>query len=126
MYSFDGGRVLSIPGQYWWVLESETLDGIAFGILYNHTADRELAELRSKAFALEVLGPLAKPTMIVESAIEAWLMAPANRPAPVWKVSGALSIRCAGCSTLLPVAVRHFEILSVFGTLCQSCREVPA
>lgn len=114
--------MLSIPGQYWWCLEAETLDGIAFGILFNHTADRELAEVRSKAFALEVLGPLVTPTMIVESAIDAWLLAPPNRPAPVWRVSGALSIPCASCSAPLPVNVRHFDFLSVFGTLCDRCR----
>lgn len=115
-----------MPGEDWWALEHEQLDGIAFGILYHHTADRELAEARSKAFALEVLGPLAKPTLVVESAIDAWLMAPASRPAPVWRISGALSIQCARCPTLLPVAVRHFEVLSVFGTLCDRCRGVIA
>lgn len=119
--------MLSIPGQYWWKLESETLDGIAFGILFNHTADRDLAELRSKAFALEVLGPLVTPTMIVESAVDAWLMVPATRPAPVRRpASGSLAIPCTSCGAKVPAASRHFALISVFGLLCDRCRGVIA
>jgi hypothetical protein len=119
--------VLSIPGQYWWNLESETLDGIAFGILFNHTADRELAELRSKAFALEVLGPLVAPTQIVESAIDAWLMAAPNRPAPVRRPGpDSRAIPCTSCGARVPVAGRHFALVSVFGTTCDRCRGVAA
>ena len=127
VYAWDGGRVLSIPGQYWWSLESDYLEEIAFAILYDHTADRELAEGRAKAFALEILRPLVTPSMIVESAIDAWLLAPASGPAPVrHPVPGTLAIRCAGCSVPIPVAARHFGLLSVFRTLCDACRGVAA
>lgn len=116
-------RVLSVPGQYWWSLEHERLDGIAFAILYNHTADRELAELRSKAFALEVLGSLAAPTMILDTAVDAWLMAPASRPAPIRRpVPGSLAIPCTSCGAPVAAASRHFSMISVFGTLCDGCR----
>lgn len=116
-----------MPGQYWWALEHETLDGIAFGILYSHTADRELAELRSKAFALEVLGPLAKPTMIVDSAIDAWLLADPGRPAPVRQTRpDSLVISCASCSAPIKIAGRHYGLVSVFGTRCNRCRGVPS
>lgn len=120
-------RVLTCPSEYWWSLESETLDGIAFGILYSHTADRELAEARAKAFALEVLGPLAKPTMVVASAVDAWLLAGPSRPAPVHRRKpGSLAVRCSGCSTPIRIAGRHFGIVSIFGTLCERCRGASA
>lgn len=119
--------MLSIPGQYWWFLESDHVESIAFSILFNHTADRELAEARAKAFTLEILGPIIGPASILESAIEAWLLADPRRPAPVRRPApGGLVIRCAGCSTTIPVAARHFGLLAVFGTLCARCREVSA
>lgn len=115
--------MLSIHGEPWWQFESEQRERIAFGILFHRTDDRELAEARAKVFALEVLGPLVGPATILESAIDAWLLADPRRPAPVRRLApGGLVICCAGCSTTMPVAARHFGLLEVFGTLCDGCR----
>jgi len=119
--------VLSILGEPWWKLESEHRERIAFGILFHRTDDRELAEARAKAFALDVLQPLAAtpPATILASAVDAWLMADPRRPAPIRNL-GPVVIQCAGCTASIPVAALHVGVLRVFGTLCPSCREVPA
>lgn len=129
IYAWDGRRALTIQGEPWWRVESEHREWIAFVLLFHRTDDRELAEARAKAFALEVLGPLAAhaPATILASAVDAWLLAHPSRPAPTWRPAPrALVIPCASCRTPIPVAARHFGLLEVFGTLCQSCRRVPA
>jgi len=131
LYRWDGHSVLTILGKPSWRVESQRIESIASLLLYHVTNDRELAEARAKAFADEVLWPLAgAPASILSGAVEAWLQtAPTRaheRPGAERLTKRPSAIQCSACGRPMAAHSRHIELLEVFGTLCTGCRtQVP-
>lgn len=122
--------MLTVLGEPWWRFESAHRHEIAYGLLYHVTGDRELADRRAKAFAAEILDPMAgAPGSILSGAVEAWLLT--SPPRLVREIAGAGEasdhvIQCAGCQRPMLVHPRHAGLIEVFGTMCSECLGVPA
>jgi len=130
LYRWDGESVLTILGNPSWRVESLRLEVLASLLLYHLTDDRVLADDRAKAFADEILRPLAgAPASILSGAVEAWLGSPQRvlqQRARERTVAWPVMVRCSGCRTPMAVHPRHVAFLEVFGTRCDGCRRVPA